>query len=150
MKQCPKCNSNEFCKDGIVKGKQRYKCKACNFRFTVEYIGKPDKLKRDALILYLEGLGFRSIGRFLKVSHVSVFNWIKIFGKKLEKLRSDEDIEVVEIDEMHTYIGSKKTTVGYGLLLIEMGTNSSIARLAHEELKQEKNFGKKLKKKYKE
>jgi transposase-like protein len=147
MEQCPKCKTNKFCKDGIVKGKQRYKCKICNFRFTVEYIGKPDKLKRDALILYLEGLGFRSIGRFLKVSHVAVFNWIKGFGEKLEELRSDEGIEVVEIDEMHTYIGSKKTTVGYGLLLIEMGTDSSTTRLVHEELKQEKSFGKKLKKK---
>ncbi len=27
-------------------------------------------------------------------------------------LRSSDEIEVVEIDEMHTYIGSKKTTVG--------------------------------------
>ena len=74
----------------------------------MEYIGKSDKLKRDALILYLEGLGFRSIGRFLDVSHVAVLNWIKGFGEKREELRSTEDIEVVEIDEMHTYIGSKK------------------------------------------
>jgi DNA-binding NarL/FixJ family response regulator len=29
-------------------------------------------VKRQALQLYLEGLGFRSIGRFLGVSHVSV------------------------------------------------------------------------------
>lgn len=141
MEDCPKCKSKNFRKDGIVKGKQRYKCKNCNFRFTVEYIGKPDKLKRDALILYLEGLGFRSIGRFLKVSHVAVFNWIRGFGGKLEELRSDEHIEVVEIDEMHTYIGSKKTTAGYGLLLIEMGANSSTVRLVHEEPKQVKNFG---------
>ena len=39
---------------------------------------------------------------------MTVFNWIKNFGEKREKLRSDQDIEVVEIDEMHTYIGSKK------------------------------------------
>lgn len=133
MKQCPKCKSENFCKDGIVKGKQRFKCKQCNYRFTVETIGKTSKLKRDALILYLEGLGFRSIGRFLNVSHVSVYNWIKGFGEQIEQIRSSVGIEVVELDEMHSYIGTKKTIVGYGLLLIEMGKGSSIVSLVQGE-----------------
>jgi transposase-like protein len=137
MDSCPKCKGLNFRKDGIVKSKQRYLCKDCKHRFTVEQIGKPSKIKRDALILYLEGLGFRSIGRFLNVSHVAVFNWIKSFGEQLDGFRNSEGIEVVELDEMHTYIGSKKTIVGSGLLLIEMGTGSSIAKLAHEEQQQE-------------
>ena len=144
MKNCPSCKKQNICKNGIVKQKQRYLCKECKYCFTVETIGKSEKLKRDALILYLEGLGFRSIGRFLKVSHVAVFNWIKKFGTKLDGLRSANEIEVIEIDEMHTYIGSKKTTVGYGLLLIEVGAGSSIVKLVHEELKRGKSFGKKL------
>ena len=145
MENCPNCKSKNFRKDGIVKLKQRYLCKDCKFRFTVEQVGKSNKLKRDALILYLEGLGFRSIGRFLKVSHVTVFNWIKSFGEKLDEFRNKDDIEIVEIDEMHTYIGSKKTIVGSGLLLIEMGTNSSIVKLVQEEQKQEKSSWKKSK-----
>ena len=145
MDSCPKCKSTNFRKDGKVKSKQRYLCKDCKRRFTVEQIGKPNNVKRDALILYLEGLGFRSIGRFLNVSHVSVFNWIKSFGEKLDEFRNTEEIEVTELDEMHTYIGSKKTTVGYGLLLIEMGIDSSIVKLAHEEQKQGENCGRKLK-----
>jgi len=137
MDSCPKCKGSNFRKDGIVKSKQRYLCKDCKHRFTVEQIGKPSKVKRDALILYLEGLGFRSIGRFLNVSHVAVFNWIKSFGEQLDGFRNSEGIEVIELDEMHTYIGSKKTIVGSGLLLIEMGIGSSIAKLAHEEQQQE-------------
>ena len=136
MDSCTKCKSKNFRKDGIVKSKQRFFCKDCKHRFTVEQIGKPSKIKRDALILYLEGLGFRSIGRFLNVSHVAVFNWIKSFGEQLDEFRNPEDIEVVELDEMHTYIGSKKTTAGYGLLLIEMGIDSSIVKLARVEQKQ--------------
>jgi transposase len=143
MDQCPKCKSKKICKDGIVKQRQRFKCKDCNYRFTVESVGKPDILKRNALILYLEGLGFRSIGRFLKISHVAVYNWIKEYGEKLDELRSTSDLEVVEMDEMHTYIGSKKTTVGYGLLLIDMAKDSSTALLAQEEQQQEKSFGRK-------
>jgi transposase-like protein len=136
MDSCPKCKSMNFRKDGIVKSKQRYFCRDCKHRFTVEQVGKPNKIRRDALILYLEGLGFRSIGRYLNVSHVAVFNWIKSFGERLDDFRNPEDIEVVELDEMHTYIGSKKTTVGSGLLLIEMGTDSSIVKLVRVEQKQ--------------
>ena len=145
MDNCPKCKSKNFRKDGIVKSRQRYLCKDCKHRFTVEQVGKPNHFKRDALILYLEGLGFRSIGRFLNVSHVAVFNWIKGFGEHLEEFRNSEAIEVVELDEMHTYIGSKKTIAGSGLLLIEMGIDLSIVKLAQEEQKQVKNFGKELK-----
>ena len=145
MEICPKCKSTHICKNGIVKQKQRYLCKKCKYCFTVEHVGKPDRYKRDALILYLEGLGFRSIGRFLKVSHVTIFNWIKKFGGELDEIRSSENIEVVEIDELHTYIGSKKNFVGYGLLLIEMGNNSSIVKLAIGAQKQANDFGTRLK-----
>jgi Transposase and inactivated derivatives len=144
MKNCPKCASTNFCKDGIVKGKQRYLCKQCKYRFTVETIGKPNKVKRDALLLYLEGLGFRSIGRFLNVSHVSVYKWIKSSGESIDEIRSSSELTVVEIDEMHTYIGTKKTTRGFGLLLIELGENSSTAKLVVEQQKQGNNFGEKL------
>jgi transposase len=64
--------------------------------------------RRQALQLYLEGLGLRAIGRLLGVSHVAVYRWIQAHGEALEGLRSEAGIEVVEMDEMHTYIGSKK------------------------------------------
>jgi uncharacterized protein YjcR len=84
--------------------------------------------KGVALQLYLEGLGFRSIGRFLKCSHVAVYNWIRAHGESIETIRSAAGVEVVEMDEMHTYVGSKKTIAGYGLLLIKMGGGSSTAK----------------------
>jgi len=72
MVNCPKCGCKECPKDGIVKGKQRYKCKSCGYRHIVQSRGKSTATKRQALELYLEGRGFRSIGRFLNCSHVSV------------------------------------------------------------------------------
>jgi transposase-like protein len=141
--QCPKCKSERFAKDGIVKSKQRYKCKTCNFRYTVtqKSTEKPLYLKRFALQLYLEGLGFRSIGRVLKVSNVSILNWIRQFGEQVKSLQSDEPVCVTEIDEMHTYIGTKKTINGYGLLLIDMKRDSSTSLLATEALPQVSDFG---------
>ncbi len=133
---CPSCKSELRTKDGIIKGKQRYKCKSCNFRYTIEdRSDAKNLLKRSALDLYLEGLGFRSIGRILKVSHVTVYNWIRSFGKIVESLRSSKTPEVVEIDELHSYIGSKKTTAGYGLLLIDLGKSSLISSSDPEALK---------------
>jgi hypothetical protein len=59
-----------------------------------------------------------------------VYNWIRAHGESIEGIRSAAGVEVVEMDEMHTYIGSKKTIAGYGLLLIGMGSGSSTAKWA--------------------
>ena len=107
MKTCPRCKSEERKKDGIVREKQRYKCKECNYRYTVEKREAKEstqEIRKLALKLYLEGLGFRSIGRIIGFSHVSVYYWIRDFGKKIIELgeKKEEHISVIEIDEMHT------------------------------------------------
>ena len=141
---CPKCGSDHYCKDGIVKERQRYLCRNCRYHYTVsQRSGTADKAtKRQALQLYLEGLGFRSIGRLLNFSNVSILNWIKAFGEQFEEIKSDKVVEVMELDEMHSYIGSKKTIAGYGLLLIDMEKDSSTAYWVRGELSREKNSGK--------
>lgn len=141
MLVCPKCSHDVSTKSGIVKGRQRWKCKNCGYHYTVANRGATKEQKRQALELYLEGLGFRSIGRFLKFSHVAVYNWIREFGEKLDEIKSDTKIKIVEIDEMHSYVAQKKIIAGSGLLLIDMKKNSSTALLASEIQKQEKNYG---------
>ncbi len=82
MKECPKCKSYTYTKDGLVLKKKKKKWKNCYYRFTVTespYRGTKE-VKRQALQLYLEGLGIRSKSRILKYSHVSIYNWIKKFG----------------------------------------------------------------------
>ena len=140
--KCLKCFSVNVCKNGRMYNMQRYRCKDCGYNYTKGRNSKDKSLKRFALELYLEGLGFRSIGRALKVSHVSVFNWIKQYGKNLDLLQNKHEICVTEIDEMHSYIGSKKTLVGSGLLLIDMQESSSASLLAIDQQKLGKNFGK--------
>lgn len=138
---CPKCKSGKKIKNGIIKGVQRYKCKSCGYNYTVERrsYDYPFSTKKKALQLYLEGLGFRSIGRILGVSNVTVLNWVKSFGEEVAKLQSEtQDIEFVEVDEMHSYIGYKKTTVGFGLLLIDLAKDSLTSLLAIEVQKPQK------------
>ena len=125
MPSYPKCQTEQCSKDGIVKGRQRYRCKHCGYRHTVVYKWYSEAVKRQALAMYLEGLGFRSIGRLLNCSHVAVYQWIKQYGEKARLTMPATELDVVEMDEMHTYIGSKKTLVGYGLPLTEPESGSS-------------------------
>ena len=142
---CPKCKSEKYVKNGIVKERQRYKCKQCSLNYTVEFkAGIKPEYKRLALMMYLEGLGLRSIGRILGVSAVAVMNWIKHIGLKAGDLPMGKvSIKEVEIDEMHTYIGSKKTKDGYGWLLIRWNENGYNMYVATEQPIRETGFGKK-------
>lgn len=129
---CSKCTCNQIVKNGFTKGSQRYKCKACGFNFTIERRGrgKPESQKRMALHMYLEGLGFRSIGRILKVSNVSVLKWIRSFGEKIKELRQKakpEEVKVIELDEMWHYVQKKEKHCGYGLLMTETEEGQSVS-----------------------
>ncbi len=90
MHKCPRCESTEIRKDGIIKKKQRYKCKICDYRFTVAQIGKPLSKKRDAFILYLAGLDYRKIGNIINTSHVAVFNWLKDINKNSKQIKGNK------------------------------------------------------------
>jgi len=107
---CSRCSSEEYCKDGLIQGRQRYKCKQCNYRYTVSRKSdvKPKETRRMAFEMYLEGLGFRAIGRLLRISYGTVYQWIKSWEKQIELPKRNEQIEIVELDEMHTYVGQKK------------------------------------------
>ena len=122
-------------KDGRVNGRQRYLCKGFNRRYTVAQ--RPGTgsaaVRRQALELYREGLGFRSIGRLLGFSNATTLNGIRAFGEQLEEIKSDTPVQVAGLDEMHSDVGSipsgaqEKTLAGYGLPLIGLGEGSSVA-----------------------
>ena len=85
---CPKCGSDDKRKAGFIGEKQRWLCKECGCKYTRSTShGKPMEMKRQALHLYLEGLGFRAIGRLLGVSNVAVLKWIRGFGEDVERTR---------------------------------------------------------------
>jgi len=128
--RCPNCKSEHRVKSGFMKGHQRYKCKECGCNYTVDYekVSAKEKKMRLALALYLEGLGFHSIARLLNVSHVTVMNWIKKFGAALSLIRNPKPVKIMELDEIHTYVGSD----GFGLVLIEKRENTLIWLLGTE------------------
>lgn len=68
-----------LCQSRFNNGRQHYKCKGCCHYFFVKkpIRHKSDETKQMAIKMYLEGLGFRAIGRLLNVSHQAVYKWVK-------------------------------------------------------------------------
>jgi len=141
--KCPRCKSESNVKNGIVRGNQRYKCNDCGYNYTFDYsyFAEKEKKRRFGLSMYLDCLGFHSIGRLLNVSHVTVMNWVKKYGSELKQIRNPKPVQIMELDELHTYVGSKKTINGFGLLLIEMQESTLISLLETEEQQQVTSCG---------
>lgn len=78
MHQCPHCHTTERqVKSGLNRtGSQRLQCQSCRRQYTPAPLplGYDEKTREAALRLYLEGNGFRRIGRLLSVNHQSVAN----------------------------------------------------------------------------
>jgi len=104
IESCPRCQHKTFTKNGKNNNKQRYQCKHCAYNFTVAKLqrGIDQQYVQLCLKLYLEGMGFRAIERVVGVSHVSVINWVKKYGK------AGKPLSAVELDELCSYVGSKK------------------------------------------
>ena len=136
IESCPRCKCLSYIKHGKVKERQRYLCKDCGYKFTVAKLGKT--LDKRYMImtmqLYLGGVGPRSIERFLGISHVTVINWVKRYGKSLEGLRVEKyKSEVIEVDELCSHIAGKKNICDFGLLLEGIGNKCLV-------VKQKNNF----------
>ena len=70
-----------------------------------------DEMRQRAVKLYVDGLGFRQIGRHLSVDHVTVMHWVKAHTAQLPDapVPDEEPLHIVEMDELYTYVGKKKT-----------------------------------------
>jgi len=113
MKCCVYCGCDDFVKNGIVFNKQRYKCKGCGKNFREGVVNTFDiKTKKMVIKSYLNGMGFRAIARVFDIPITTVYYFIKKLGKKLEELKkkeiNDKDIiQILEADELFTYVGKK-------------------------------------------
>lgn len=121
---CPKCNNNNVVKSGIIKDRQRFLCKDCNYYFTVKKLGKQidDYFVTKALQLYLEGLSYREIERIIGVSHVTISSWIKKYNIKRPP-HSDfhASYKVFKQNELIEFMQTEQNIKGSGLIITEFG-----------------------------
>ena len=119
---CKKCGSDKSVKNGVVGGKQRYKCKkcGCNFREGDQRTNEKVMAKKAlCILLYSMAKGsFRMMGRILGIDHTLVYRWVRAYGESLPEPEVSGDIQEIEFDEMWHFIKSKKTNFGSSKPLI--------------------------------
>src|SRR3712207_4892952 len=121
-----------YVKNGLMRPKQRYRCKACGLNFTdTPPRGKPLALKVTAVLLYVSGLSMNRTAKLVGVSTPSVMAWIEQFAKAYAQKPAPEGRAVViELDEMWHYLKKRPTSSGCGKLGIVLQDVSSIGNWA--------------------
>ncbi|WP_416441222.1 transposase [Phnomibacter sp. MR] len=121
---CPKCKSDNYVKSGVVKGRQRYRCKSCDYFFTVLKDGKsidPYYVVK-ALQLYIEGVTLREIERILGVSHVSVMNWVRQYQiSRPQNTDYHPTYKVLSHQELMAFLGNREELKSAGFMITELG-----------------------------
>ena len=113
---CKKCGSSDAVKNGVVAGKQRYRCKECGHNFRAGDGRTNERVaarKAMCVLLYAMAKGsFRMLGRIFGRSHTLVYRWVRAFGEGLPEPEAPDGIKEMEFDEMWHFVGSKKTAFG--------------------------------------
>lgn len=115
MTTCPLCQRTECqVKVGFnASGSQRYLCQWCQRKYTPEprTAGYDAVTRQEAVRLYADGMNLRRIARTLGVTHPTVAAWVNAYAAQLPDLPpAPVPVEAVhELDELFTFVGSKKT-----------------------------------------
>ena len=110
--RCKGCGSEEQVKNGMMRGKQRYRCKGCGLNFTdTPPRGMPLALKATAVLLYVSGLSMNRTAKLLGVSTPSVQAWIERFAQTYAPKPEPPQgrAVVIELDEMWHYLKKTRT-----------------------------------------
>ena len=132
---CVHCGSaHRQVKNGRARsGVLQFKCQDCGRCYSGSYkpAGYSEETRLQAVRFYLEGTNFRRIARHLGVNHQSVINWVNAYHVRLkeqetafphqnpapaaaqtqvrEEASDTQAMEVIEGDEIFTFVGAKKT-----------------------------------------
>ena len=112
--ECPSCETNaRQIKTGRNRsGTQRILCRGCGRTSTIEPKprGYVEEVREKAVRMYVEGNNFRRIGRLLGVNHQSVVNWVNAYQAKIQNtVAVPQETETIEMDELWSFVGEKKT-----------------------------------------
>src|SRR4029079_12445948 len=112
--RCKGCGAEGHVKNGFMRGKQRYRCKACGLNFTdTPPRGMPLRVKVTAVMLYLSGLSMERTGKLRGLDTTRVMTWIEQFAKAYaQKPEPEGHAVVVELDEMWHFLKKGQQTLG--------------------------------------
>ena len=128
---CPKCDSTEAIKSGIINDRQRFKCRQCGYHYTVAKVGREvdSYYVITTLQLYIEGVSYREIERLLGVSHVSVMNWVKKYGVKAPRQTDyHPTYKILNHKELAEFFLVPGNLKGAGMVVTELGDKFMVIR----------------------
>jgi transposase-like protein len=131
---CKRCGDEKHRKNGILQGKQRYRCSACGYNFT-EGDGRrnpalPAK-KALAVLLYSLGKGsFSMIGKLFGHSPSLIYRWINEAAATIADPEISEDIKEMEFDETKALHWFKKNKL-WIIKAVDRGTGRTVAWIIH-------------------
>src|SRR3954453_23712925 len=107
--RCKRCGTEQHVKNGLMRGQQRYRCKACGLNFTdTPPRGKPLALKVAAVLLYISGLSMNRTAKLLGVSTPTIQAWLEQFAAAYaQKPEPEGRAVVIELDEMWHFLKKK-------------------------------------------
>ena len=127
MKNCPICGSNNVVKHAVRHNKygdlQRYQCKACGYRFTInigfEKMHATPQAITSVMQLYFTQESLRNTQKFLrlqgiKVTHVTIYRWIKRYTELMDEYLSKIQPQVGDTwraDEVYAKINGNRKYV---------------------------------------
>ena len=116
MMPCKNCRDAQTVKNGFVRGKQRYKCRACGYNFVLgddRHSHATEVKKALAIILYSLGKSsFGFLGKLFGVSRTTTYYWIRQAAANTNEPTITENIQEIEFDEMWHFLQSKKVNFG--------------------------------------
>jgi len=130
---CKHCKSASTKKNGSSHCKQRYFCKECGKTFFDESSRYTNDDKRRAILMYLNNCGIRKTALFIGCSRTTVSNWVRQAKRELDTIIKNyepnysEIPDIIELDEIYTFIQKKGEGQSFGLLTL--GTQSVLLRL---------------------
>src|ERR1700712_3543118 len=116
--RCKRCGSEEQVKNGLMRSKQGYRCKACGLISPDPPArGKPLAMKATAVLLYVSGLSMNRTAKLLGVSTPTIQAWLGQFAAALApKPEPEGRAVVIELDEMGHYLKTSQNRSGSGKL----------------------------------
>ena len=114
---CPRCHGQSIKKNGTKHdGKQNYLCRDCNRQLVgdhnLTYPGCHSGIDRTILKMLVRNCGIRDISEITGCSRYKVQKVLKISQHHvLPKKNNYNSLEVLEVDELWTFVGNKKNKV---------------------------------------
>jgi insertion element IS1 protein InsB len=153
--RCTKCQSENLVKNGhSSNGKQQYYCKDCGVHRILESEKKYNEERKDEIIrAKSERVSLRGIERIFHVARQTVTEWMK---KKSQELPSIEATlqpfnitDVLEFDEVYSYVGNKKNKRWIWLVLSRLKKQIIAYFIGDRSAKSLKKLYSKIPKRYK-